>query len=184
VPRPDTFDKFVRIRPKNGNGCFNTKVLTVAASQTIKMYDIVSLSSSNVQQAISLPGADTTGTASGGNLAELGIALAPITTASSGVETATGRTQIPVAIWDDNLEVAMRIYNATAANAELQDLTLGTSYQFQRWRQTSTNWWYSLIVTTTNGELRFSDYYAGSNVADDYGIAWVRAILSDTVRQG
>lgn len=185
MPTPNVFDKFVRVRPRGGNGCFDQKPLTVAASQTINMYDIVTLSSGNVQQAIALPGSNNTGTASGGNLGLLGVAMAPIVTTSAGVETATGRTQIPVAIFDDNIEIAMRIYNATASSAEPQDLTLGTKYQFQRWRGSSAAvWWYSFIVTTTNGEILYTEKFAGSAVDDDYGIVWGRAALSDTVRLG
>lgn len=187
MPTVNTFDKFLAVRPAQGNaGAFNqtADTIKVAASQTIYQWDIVSLSSSQVQQSISLPGSNNSGTASGGNLATLGIALAPITTNSAGVEAVTGRDSIPVLILDGNLEIAMRIYNATASSAEPQDLAYGTAYQFQRWRGASASeWWYSLITTTTNGEFKYVERYAGSAADDDYGIVWVRPILSDTVRQ-
>lgn len=161
----------------------NQKEYTVAASQDIKMWDILALSSSVAQQSIALPGSNNTGTASGGNLTELGVALAPIVTASSGVEAITGRTTIPVAIWDDNLELCLRIYNATASAAEPQDLTLGTAYQFQRWRNASASeWWYSLITTTTNGELVYVERAGISGNDDDYGMVWTRSIPA--IRQG
>lgn len=183
---PGVLDKVVRIRPAQGGaGAFNQKDLVVATSQNIKMFDIVSLSSGLVQQSISLPGSNSTATASGGNLPTLGIALADIVTTSAGIETATGRTTIPVAILDSNLEALFRIYNATAANAQQQDITIGTNYQFVRYRgATSAIWFYGLSTTTTNGELKYVEPSAESAVTDNYGMVWVRAALSDTVRQG
>lgn len=179
---PNVFTKVLRVRPRAGFR-LQQKEVTVAASQTINTYDILSLSSSAAQQSIALPGSNSTGTASGGNLAIYGIAAAPIVTGSGGVEATTGRSTIPIWIFDDNLEVEMRIYNATPANAEPQDLTLGTAYQFQRWRDTSaSSWWYSLITTTTNGELVYVERGGDSAADDDYGLVWMRSIPS--VRQG
>jgi hypothetical protein len=183
---PNVFDKFWAVRAAQGSGgAFNQKDLPVAASTTINAGDLVKFSSGQLVQAIALPGSDNSATASGGNLGVVGVAMASIVTGAGGSESITGRSSIPVAIFDSNLELAMRIYNATAADAEPRDLTLGTKYQFQRWRGSSASvWWYSLIVTTTNGELLYVDRYAGSAADDDYGIVWVRAALSDTVRLG
>jgi hypothetical protein len=186
MAKVNTFDKFFAVRPSQGNaGAFNQKDRVVAASTSIKRGDIVSLSSGEVVQAIALPGANSTKSDSGGNLPVLGVAMADIVTGSGGTETGTGRSTIPVAIFDGNLELALRIYHATPGSAEARDLTLSTAYQFARWRGASADeWWYALIPTTTNGELKYVERSAESEADDDYGIVWTRAILSETVRQG
>lgn len=181
-----TFNKFVRVRPRAGFR-LTQKEVTIAASQNIKKYDILAKTSgaNTYEQACALDASNNTGTASGGNLPIFGVAAAGIVTAAGGSEATTGRTTIPVWVFDGNLEVAMRIYNATAANAEPRDLTLGTPYQFQRWRGASADeWWYSLITTTTNGELAFVERHASSADDDDYGVVWARSIISETVQLG
>lgn len=185
VPTPSVFNKVVAYRYRDNMGPREHKSYTVAASNTINYLDIVSLTSSTVQQAISLPGSNNTGTASGGNLPCLGIALGSIVMPASGGELVTGRTSIPVAVWEDSLELLLRIYNASAASTQAADLTIGTAYQFQRWRGASaSSWWNSLITTTTNGELRYVEPYAGNSGTDNYEMVWLRAIAGDTVRQG
>ncbi len=182
-----TFDKFIRVRPRHGFRLTQREV-TIAASQSIKKGDILAKTSgaNTYEQAIALPGTDNTASSgSGGNLPIFGIAAAPIVTGSGGSEDTTGRTTIPVWVFDDNLEVAMRIYNATASSAEPRDLALGTTYQFIRWRGASASqWWYALIVTTTNGEFVFMERHGGSADDDDYGVVWVRTQISETVRLG
>lgn len=183
---PNVFNKVLRVRPTIGFR-FRQLDVPIAASQTIYTYDILAKTSgaNTFEQSIALPGTNSTGTASGGSLPIYAVALAPITTGSGGTETTTGRSTIPVAVFDDNLELEMRIYNATAANAEPRDISLtgATKYQFQRWRGTSaTEWWYSLIVTTTNGEFTYVERGGDSADDDDYGLVWVKAIAS--VRQG
>jgi hypothetical protein len=194
MPKAGTLDKYIALRPAQGSGgAFRVAPYPVAASQTIRRGDIVALSSGSVQQAIALPGANNTATASGGNLAILGVALDDITTNASGVDTTSGgsagipRTHCNVAIFDDNLEVAMRLYDATLTNTQQSDVTVGTAYQFARFRGASASeWWYMLTITTTNGELKVVERsleVPGSALTDNYGILWTRAALSATVRQ-
>lgn len=187
MAQTNVFDKAVRVRPAQGSsGSFNQKDYTVAASTTINYLDIVSLSADGtVIQALTLAASNNTAVTSGGNLPMLGVAMAPIVTASSGAEATTGRTTIPVAVFDANLEVALRIYSATTTATQQPDVVLGTAYQLQRWRGASADeWWYSLITTTTNGELKVTERSPESSVTDNYGIVWLRAAISDTVRQG
>lgn len=186
MAKVDTFDKVLRVRPRTGFRLMQKEV-TIAASQNIKMYDILAKTSgaNTYEQSCALDGSNSTGTASGGNLPIFGVAAAPIVTGSGGTETTTGRSTIPVWVFDDNLELCMRIYNSTATSAEPRDLVLGTAYQFQRWRGASADeWWYSLITTTTNGELHYVERAAGSADDDNYGLVWVRAAISETVRLG
>jgi len=186
--------KLVRLRAAQGDsGAFNQIDATVAASQTIKQGDIVSLSSGKVQQALSLPGSDNLVGISSGNTATLGIAQADITTDSNGLEVATGRTTIPVAIWDGNLEATLRIVakdgssKPDSANSFQTNITLGTSYRYCRVRITATNWFYALYAegTPTNGELRVVELSPESSSAEQFGLVTVRYISSttDTVRQ-
>lgn len=148
---------------------------SVAASQTIYDGDILVVTGGagvlTVQQSIAAPSAGSA-TLSGGSLVPYAVALENITTNASGVEAITGKTQISIAVFDPNLMIALRIYNATAANAELQDLVLNGIYQFARYTPTTGNPFYCLSTTTTTGELTYREPYAGSAQTDDFGVAW------------
>jgi hypothetical protein len=179
-----THTKFVKMR----GGEY--REYPVVASQSIRRGDIVSLDAAGaVQQSIALPGTDSTGTASGGNLPILGWADDDFTADASGVSTdGQSRTVIGVHLFSPNSqgvsEIAMRTYHATPGSSQQQDMIRGTAYQFQRWRDTSAGkWWYEMIPTTTNGELEVVEYNAESALTDSYGIVWVRPVLSATVRQ-
>lgn len=181
---PNTLDKVNTWRMRHGAA---PTVIdeTVAASQNIKRGDVLVKSSGVVSQAIALPGSNNTATASGGNLPIYGIADADITTDGSGVETAGGltRTTIPVLVFDDNLDLNIRGWNATEGNAQLQDFTKGTAYQFARFRGASADvWYYVLIVTTTNGEMLYVEAPQILTALNTYPNLWVRPIAS--VRQG
>src|SRR5687768_16931495 len=119
------------------------KEVTIAASQDIKKYDILAKTSgaNTFEQSIALPGTDLTIGLSGGNLPAYGVAAAPITTSSGGSEAITGRTTIPVWVFDDNLELCLRGYDSVtthaASDSEPRDFALGTAYQFLRYRGAS-----------------------------------------------
>lgn len=165
MPIPGVFDKQIWPRAALGNaGAFNQEpFVPVANSQTINVGDFLTLSSGKVQQLIALPGSNNTGTLSGGNLAIYGIAGDSITTNSSGIDTsnpAGNKTTIPVIIFDANLELTMREWDATAANTPLTNLVLGQFYQVGRYRGSSASvWWYYMGLTTTNGELQYIEQY-------------------------
>lgn len=181
-----TFNKFVRVRPRAGFR-ITEKEVTIAASQNIKKYDFLAKTSgaNTYEQACALDGSNNTGTASGGNLPIFGIAQTGIVTGAGGTEATTGRSTIRVWVFDSAIEVALRIYHATPSSAEPRDIVLGTPYQFQRWRGASADeWWYSLLTTTTNGELAYMERHAGSADDDDHGVVWVRPIISETVQLG
>lgn len=143
--------------------------LPVAASQTIKKYDLLELSSNKLAQLCSLPGSNNSVQASGGSSGEVFIALAPITTTGSVDEDDT------LAVYSLNeIFVLMRGYAATASDAEKADFTIGTSYQPVRYRGDSANiWWYALGTTTTNGELKVMDKSKESAEGDDYTLLYV-----------
>jgi hypothetical protein len=161
-------------------GGFHIEDMTVADSQTINTYDILALSSGVVSQAIALPGSNNSFSASGGSTAQIGVALGSIVTQSNGVELVTGRTTVPVAIFDTNLEFLTRIYNATASSSEQSSVTLGTAYQFGRYRGASASqWFYCLSTTTSNGEWRITELSKNSASTDAYGFVWVNCVSAD-----
>lgn len=177
----DVFDKFCKVRPTSGSS-INQKEYTVTANTTINEGDFVSLSSGALVQTM---GANTT--ANGANAAYantsfLGVALASIVMGASA-EATTGRTTIPVAIADDNLEIGLRTWNATAGDSEPQDLTTGTAYELVRWTSNpNTIQWYAAGTATTNGCLTLVEKSQDSAAADNYGINYYKAIASR--RQG
>lgn len=183
---PNVFDNFVRVRPASGMTEFTVIELPVAASQSILIGDILSLSSGKVQQSISAPSAGAT-TLSGGNLPIVGIAMCAITTDSNGNYTAGGQTQttIPVAIFDDRLNLLLRCATTSGASQTLANYTQGSHYQFGRYTNAAgTLSWYFLSPTTTNGEMGFIEIpqdLKGST--STFPTVWCKAALSSTIRQ-
>lgn len=187
MPLPGVFDKQIKPRPAQGaGGFFNQAAYTVAASTSIKRYDIVSLNGSQlVQQAIALPGSNNSASLSGGSLPTLGVALASITTNAAGQDTSSGLpvTTVPVAIWDGNLEILIRAWNATPANTQISTGTFNPSaiLQLGRWRGPNANtWWYFLSTTTTNGELLVVEQYGLNDqlTTDQYALLFVKSVGS------
>ena len=167
--RLNTQEKFVRVSTASGALPYVVD-WPVAASQTIKKGDflIISSGASTCEQAIALPGSNSTETSSG-SVSILGVAMADITTTAS-VSEATDR--IPVALANDDLRILLPIYNSSASAAEPQDLTRGTAYQLSRWRGTaSTIWWYAVDTGTSNGELIYVNRSSAND--EDYGKVWV-----------
>lgn len=161
-------------------------LFTVAASQAINANDLVVLSSGGltIEQAIALPGSNNTVTLSGGNLATVGIAAESIVTDAAGQEVKAGmtRTQIAVDLFTPDLRFLIRAYNATAANSQPQDYTIGSSYQYGRFRGASASeWYYTLSQTTSNGELRLVGFMPGQAVDANYAICLVRPAVSDAI---
>lgn len=172
--------KYTQVR-RQGSANLVQRDFTVAASQTINQGDWLTVSSGaeTVEQALALPGSDNTVTANGSGAKVIGIALTGITTNSGGVATdGSGRTTIPVAILDDSTEVLTRIYNASAAAAEPQDVLVNTDYVLARYRATATTWWYMMSTSTTNAILKLTEKSPESAADEDYGFVWVKAIAA------
>lgn len=151
----------------------------VAASQTIKRGDFLKLSSGAAAQAITAPAATATLSTDGGSVVILGVALSDITTGAS----VTDADRVQVAIADDDLQVALRLYSSTATNAEVQDAVLGgaTVYELERYApavSTAVNWYVVDIASGTTTQTAAQLIYAARNpesgVDDDYGIVWVK----------
>ena len=151
-------------RSVNG-GCLNIKPYVAAAA--LNRGDFVLISSGQAAQAIALPGSANSASASGGSTAVLGVCAG---------KCDSGAT-VDVIIADDQTEFMLRLYNSTASSAEQQDVTLGTAYQYSRYRgagSTEADAWYVLSQTTTNGECIVTEKSPTSAAADDYGIVWVK----------
>jgi hypothetical protein len=182
LPVLDTFQGYFDIRPRTGLAIEQAD-LTVAASQTIKFGDFLVWASGTqtLEQAIALP-ATNTYTAGGGGLLIVGVAMADIITNASGVEAVTGRTTIPVATVD-YIQIALNIYNATAANAEPRDLTPGggTSYELGRYTGASSAVNGYFLSTTTTGELAYDEPVLGVSQTTDYGPVWCHVLPASNV---
>lgn len=183
--------KLVRIRSAQGaSGAINQIDIPVAASQTIKTGDFVKLASNKATQALALPGSNNSVTNSTGNIGTIGIAMADITSDSNGIEAISGRTTIPVAIWDGNLEATLRIVNDSsgtlASTTTTQgDVNFGTKYNFARVRGgDASTWFYALTAASpTNGELLKVENSPETTSTENYGLVTVRTVNTDTVRQ-
>jgi len=161
-------------------------LFTVAASQEINKGDLLSLSAGGltVEQAIALPGSNNSVTLSGGNLATVGIAAESIVTDAAGQEVRAGmtRTEIAVDLFTPDLRFLIRAFNVTAANSQPQDYTIGSSYQYGRYRGASASeWFYTISQTTSNGELRLVDFMPNQAVDASYAICLVRPAVSDAI---
>jgi hypothetical protein len=163
----------------------------VANSAVIYNGDIVAISSGVISQAISLPSTNNTGSLSGGSTSIYGIALQNFTANASGVDTTTQPgvtvTTCAVALFDANMLLLLPGYNATSSSATLAAWTVGTSYQFGRYRgASSTSWWYYIGTTTTNGEMEYEEQYGLSNTQFTstwiYPPIWLR--VNGAYRQG
>jgi len=150
-----------------------TKEYAVQASVDIRRGDFLTCNAAGaVGQAIALPGSNNTASSTSGGSTLILVADENFTSDASGVSTdGQGRVTIVVRICDDSFETDRRIYNATAANAQQQDLAYdGTSYEYVRYRgATAGDWWY-MANTTTTGELIPQDKNKESAVTDNYGI--------------
>jgi hypothetical protein len=175
VPIAGTIVEFFDIVPQSGN-TLETRELDVAASQTIRRgYPIVKTSAANTYEvALANPSASST-TAQSGDLEIVGWAAESITTNASGVDPdQSNKSKIRVYVYNPSTKVALPIYNATAANAEPRDLTIGTAYEIVRVRNaTQALGGFFLSTVTTDGDNRYVQTYAGSGSTDDYGIVWV-----------
>lgn len=169
--------------PLRDGGPYLTRLMTVAASQTLYPGDWVvqTTSAETVEQALALPGSNASATTSGLGQRALGIVVGEgIVTNSAGVEATTNRTQVRVAIFDDSTTALLRLFNTTASAAEQADVTEYTvNYCLARYRGASaTDWFYVLSTTTTNGIINVVSKPPESSSTDDYGVVRVKPLVA------
>ena len=156
----------------NGAGVGTQKVLPVAINQTIGIGDWLVITAGLLTQAIAAPGSNNT-VSSPGSLVPYAVALAPITTGGTVDQDVD---KIPVMVLDDDgvNRMLMRIYAAVAADAEQQDVLIGTSYRLARWRGgAAAALWYMMSVTTAQGDVKLRAFSPQSAKGDDYGLVEV-----------
>ena len=169
--------------PQRDGSPANVRLMTVAASQTLYPGDWVqqTTSADTVEQALALPGSNTSVTTSTTGQRCLGVVVGQgIVTAAGGAEAGTGRTQVLVAIFDDSTSVLQRIYNATASSARQSAVTeYSANYCLARYRGASaTEWFYVMSTTTTNGILNIVSKEPESNSADNYGVVRLKPLVA------
>lgn len=176
-------------------GELNIKPFTIGNSQTVKQQDILSLTSGKVGQYISSASltANTITTKAAGYATTsgcLGLADNAITSNSSGQDTSSGftLTTVPVAIFDDGLELGLQFVSATVGTAQaiasttFGALTVGSSFGIGR-AAIGTGLlltYMGNLLATTTGEfevlkLAYSDAQSSSTA---YPVVWGKIIAA------
>jgi hypothetical protein len=151
-------------------GDYKQNNYVVKAASTVRVGDVVKLDTGDVvENALALNASAASVTTSGGAVVCLGVALG---NASAG-ET------VAVAEFSDALQLKLRIFNATAANAEQQDVVIGTAYNLGRYTHVAGGQGFYVLTTgTTNPEFRVVEKSLDSLPADDYGFVWVKCVAA------
>ena len=170
--------KFYSQVRRQGGGTIDQIDYPVAASQTIDKGDWLKLSSGKVTHAITKSGSANTAVANGASPGLIGIALASITTDSNGLATdGSGRTTIPIGLFNDDTEVMVGIYHATPASATQSSVITGTNYEVGIVTgPTTATWTYNMMTTTTNACVNLQEKSIESSPTETYGFVWVKPI--------
>ena len=165
--------------------------IPVKASETIRNGDILNRTgvTAGFERILNPAGTATTATLTG----DITDATAPIymalanNTSSSSIDK---QSKIPAVRLDD-IQVLMRLYAATAGDAEIQDINIGswryegtTLYEFGIYEVDASSQNYFLIVDVGNqddddGVIRIVEAAQESGVADDFGLVWVEFEVSN-----
>ena len=176
---------YSQIRRKGG-GTIDQVDAPVAASQTINKGDWLKLSSNKAAQALAKGGSPSL-VLNGASPGLYGYALGSIVTDANGVVTdGTGRTTLPVALFNDDTEVMVGIYNASAANTT-QAVATGSSapinYELGIVTNATGQWSYNLVyaATPTNPAISLVEKSPESSLSEQYGFVWVKPLASARV---
>ncbi len=175
--------KFYSQIRRKGGGTVDQLDFLVANSVTINKGDWLTLTAPNkVTQAATKSGSITTAVLTGASPKLIGVALGGITTNASGVATdGSGRTTIPVALFNEDTEVMLGIFNASAASttqATIQangsvvtyDLGIVTGGSISQWA-------YNLVYAvapSANAPVTITEFSPESASNEQYGFVWVR----------
>lgn len=155
---------------RRDGGSIKIRNFPVAASQTFKKGDWVTLSSGQVTVAV----AAGSNVASGTKILGMAAADAPTTTNS----------QVPVVMADDSTEFSVAIYHGTPASAVSAVAQIGTAYEL---RNDSTGGSVVDIGTTSNTKAQivgFADEQPNSGtftVGVQYAPVWVKILAAQRV---
>ena len=175
--------KFYSQIRRQGGGTVDQIDYPVAASQTINKGDWLKLSSGKVTQAIAKSGSANTAVANGPSPGLIGIALCGIATDANGVATdGSGRTTIPIGLFNDDTEVMLGIYHATPTSATQNSVVTGTTYDLGIVTgATTSTWTYTMMTTTANPCINLQEKSIESSPTETYGFVWVKPIGSGRV---
>jgi hypothetical protein len=201
VPVEGSFTSFYALRPSQGAAVFNQIDITVGNSKYFLPGDLVSIDATTglIAQLIAAPavpstaGQVTTSSAFSTTGKIFGVALDSISTNASGIDSSSGfnRTTLPVAIFDGNLEMALRFIAATSAATPV---STGTSYAanfvgmhsqvvrvsfYGGNATTGVGTCYALLGNNTDqGGLLNVETWAGYGATSTFAPMWVREVAS------
>ncbi len=185
-----TLDNQFRFRPAFPGAAIRTELRPEAASSNFRYGEAVILSGESVTQIATRPSSGAVSSSLSAGTLIYGWALA----------NATGTTGNPVPILlAKDVEVLLRVYNATATNAELQDVAIGDLAEIFRYNaDSSNNNVFTVISDAPNGtaainkvviKQKYSQSDTSTNAifvgeqaaTDTYGLVWCQVRDSLTV---
>jgi len=206
TPAPSQFTfGFIGLAPSSGSATFNQIDIAVGASKYFNYGDLVTINAATgvISQALAAPAAPgtagqvTTSSAFSASDKLYGVCLDSIVTNASGIDSSSGfnRTTIPVAIFDGNLQICLRLIGATSSAAPVSTYTsyannfIGEHFQVVRVTgyganaTTGVGTCYALLGqnSDTGGLLAVAKYSGYSDTAT-FAPMWVKEIA--TLRSG
>jgi hypothetical protein len=202
TPAPSQFTfGFIGLAPSSGSATFNQIDIAVGASKYLNYGDLVTINAASgvISQALDAPAAPntagqvTTSSAFSASDKLYGVCLDSIATNASGIDSSSGfnRTTIPVAIFDGNLQICLRLIGATSSAAPVSTYTsyansfIGKHFQIVRVtgyggnNTTGVGTCYALLAQSsdTGGLLAVAKYSGYSDTAT-FAPMWVKEIAS------
>ncbi len=186
-----TLDNQFRFRPAFHGAALRTQVYPEAASSNFRYGEAVILSGDSVANMATRPSAGAVSSSLSAGQLILGYALADA--------TGTTGNPVPVLLAQD-VEVLLRVYNATATNAELQDIALGDTAEPFRYNADSGNKnVFTVISDAPNGTAAINKFVITEKYSPDltgtnatlvgeqaatatYGLVWAKVRDSLTVQ--
>jgi hypothetical protein len=191
----------VGMAPSSGSTTWNQVDITVGNSKYFRFGDIVTIDAATglIAQAIAAPavpgtaGFVTTSSAFSTNGKAYGVCLDNIATNASGTDTSSGfdRTTLPVALFDGNLQICLRLIAATSAAAPVSTGTsyaanfIGQHYQIVRVSgyggsaTTGVGTCYALLGNNSDqGGFLGVDKYAFYGATDTFAPMWIKEVAS------
>lgn len=167
-----------RWRYVDGAGAQDMKPIPMAASQTIRDGDIVTLSSGKAARLTAPRGSVAGEFTLSGTGAAYGIARQTKTTGASPTMEDTIQV-IPI----EKAEVLCRLIGntangaATATNSKQDDKTFDAAYRIGIYEPDNgtTNYYPVLSHLTTSGQFKISEFADESVSTDDYGLVWIKS---------
>jgi len=162
-------------RTADSSGAVETRAFPEAASQTFQVGELVGLNSSG--QVINLgtkADPSAAGVSSSLQASDLVLGMA-LTSASNGSASTTPNISVIVAT--GNTQFFLRVYNATATSAELQDVVIGDKAELFRYNGAGDI--QTVISDAANGtdginKVIVVEKPAGASATDQYPGVWVR----------